>query len=63
MTGLRSFERRLERVEARIAAEEKAKAAAAEAKRGDEEDGLEAVLNRSEPCGFCLKIMQREKSR
>lgn len=62
MRSLRSFERRLEKVEAKIAAEEKAKAAEAKAER-DEVEGLEAVLERSEPCGFCLKIMQREKSR
>jgi hypothetical protein len=37
-------------------ADEEAKAA--EAKRGEEVDGLEAVLNRSEPCGVCLRIMQ-----
>ena len=59
---LRSFERRLQKIENQIAAEEKAKAAAA-AKRGEEEASLEEVLERSEPCPFCLAIMQREKSR
>lgn len=57
MRGLRNFERRLERVESKIAAEEKAKAAAAKAER-DEVDSLEEVLERSEPCPFCLAIMQ-----
>ncbi|HOI70576.1 MAG TPA: hypothetical protein PLN41_12605 [Methanothrix sp.] len=60
MRSLRSFERRLERVESKIAAEEKAAAAAGQK---EEVASLEAVLNRSEPCAFCLKIMQREKSR
>lgn len=57
MRGLRSFERRLEKVEARMKA-----AAAAKAER-DEVASLEEVLERSEPCPFCLAIMQREKSR
>ena len=57
MKSLRSFERRLEKVEARMKA-----AAAAKAER-DEVASLEEVLERSEPCPFCLAIMQREKSR
>ena len=56
MRSLRSFERRLDRLSAQMKADEEAKAA--EAKRGEEVDGLEAVLNRSEPCGVCLRIMQ-----
>jgi hypothetical protein len=42
-------------------ADEEAKAAAAGPK--EEVAGLEEVLERSEPCAFCLAIMQREKSR
>jgi len=61
MKSLRSFERRLEKVEARMKADEEAKAAAAGPK--EEVAGLEEVLERSEPCAFCLAIMQREKSR
>ena len=56
MKSLRSFERRLEKVEARMKADEEAKAA--EAKRGEGVGGLEEVLERSEPCGVCLRIMQ-----
>lgn len=54
MRGLRSFERRLQKIEARLAAEE---AKAEEAKRGEVEGGdLEADLNRL--CPVCLRIMQ-----
>ena len=60
MRGLRNFERRLQKIENQIAAEDKAAAAAGQK---EEVASLEAVLNRSEPCAFCLKIMQREKSR
>jgi len=59
--GLRSFERRLDRLSAQMKADEEAKAAAAGPK--EEVAGLEEVLERSEPCAFCLAIMQREKSR
>jgi len=52
--GLRSFERRLDRLSAQMKADEEAKAA--EAKRGEEVDGLEADLNRL--CPVCLRIMQ-----
>lgn len=54
MKGLRSFERRLDRLSAQMKADEEAKAA--EAKRGEEVDGLEADLNRL--CPVCLRIMQ-----
>lgn len=52
MKSLRSFERRLEKVEARMKAAEEAKA------ERDKVEGLEEVLERSEPCAFCLAIMQ-----
>jgi len=81
MKSLRSFERRLEKVEARMKAKhggDRGNQYTVEVASGqpghlaepktvevvaEEVASLEEVLNRSEPCGFCLKIMQREKSR
>lgn len=52
MRGLRNFERRLDRLTAQMKADEEAKA------ERDEAASLEEVLERSEPCPFCLAIMQ-----